>query len=386
MSNNDPQVSVVLPCLNERATVGECVTEALQAFEKAGVRCEVVVCDNGSTDGSATEASEAGACVVSESRRGYGSAYKAGIAATRGKVLLLADADGTYPLDEAPEFAQRAAESGGLVLGSRFGGRILPGSMPFLHRFVGSPATRLLLRVLFGVRCSDPHSGMRAMKREVFDQIEPESRGMEFAIEMVVNASRRTIPIIDLPITYRARSGESKLRALPDGWALLRFLLLHSPTFFYVGPGLSAMAVGMGLLAWLATGDRTVGSATFGVNTLVVGSLLTVVGYQTLAFGVSATVYLTAPAGGGRALRTSIKRLFTLERGLIVGLALLVAGFALLASVGARWIATDLGNLARQDHGIAIVGLTIAVVGLQTVFVSFFLSLVGRDEAPSREP
>lgn len=367
-------VSVVLPCLNERTTVGQCIKETKKAFAAAGLSCEVIVADNGSTDGSAEVASRAGARVVNEPKRGYGSAYLAGINAARGRVLVLADADGTYPLSEAPDFARRAEETEALILGSRFRGQILPGSMPVLHRAIGSPATRLLLAVLFGVRGSDPHSGMRALTRSVFDIVRPVSTGMEFAIEMVVNASRRGVPVIDIPITYSARVGESKLRALPDGWALFRFLILHSPTFLFVVPGGIAIALGAAMLVWLSSADRTIGTVNFGINSLVVGALATIVGYQIVALGACARAYMAArdPA------YSSKSRWFTLERGIVVGLLLVLAGIAVVASVGARWLASDFPELQRSDHGLAIVGLTAAVVGMETIFSSFFLSLLSQ--------
>lgn len=377
-----PQVSVVLPCLNEAGSVGPCVARAAAAFAAAGVAAEVVVCDNGSTDGSAQEAASAGARVVSEPRRGYGSAYLAGIEAARGSVLVLADADATYPLEDAPAMAQRAA-SGALVMGSRFAGTIQPGAMPFLHRTVGSPATRLLLRVLFGIRCGDPHSGMRAMQRRVFDVIRPASLGMEFAIEMVMNAARRGVPVEEIPITYHPRVGDSKLRALPDGWALLRFLLLYSPVFLYVVPGLAALMLGVGLMAWLAPDDRAVGSAVFSLNTLVVGALLTVVGYQIITFGVCARAYLVASTTTASPGRPG-NGWFTLERGLLAGMASLAIGLALVATVGTRWLVSEFGVLDRSDQGLVMVGLTVVVVGVQTVFSSFLLSLITRDPSARR--
>jgi glycosyltransferase involved in cell wall biosynthesis len=365
-----PEVSVVMPCLNEEATVGLCVERAARALSDAGITAEIVVCDNGSTDNSADEAQRAGARVVTESRRGYGSAYMAGINASRGRMLVLADADGTYPLEDAPAFVRRVRDGGGLVMGSRFRGRILPGSMPALHRLVGSPGTRFLIRVLFGVRCSDPHCGMRAMMRETYEKLAPASRGMEFAIEMVVNAPRADVPITEIPITYAARAGESKLRALPDGWKLLRFMLVHSPTFLFLAPGLAATAAGAGGLAWLASGDRTVGNVTFSLNSMLVCALLTVAGYQVVTLGMCARAYLLVQDG------REPGRLFTLERGLVAGLAATLLGLVLVARVGAHWLSSDFGRLSLGEHRLALAGLTATIVGMQTLFSSFLLSLL----------
>jgi glycosyltransferase involved in cell wall biosynthesis len=371
-----PKVSVVFPCLNERESVGACVAEARDAMRKERISCEVIVADNGSSDGSAAAAEAAGARVVTEPRRGYGFAVGTGVDASRGQVVLIADVDGTYPLDEGPAFVRAALAEPDLVLGSRFAGRIMPGAMPTLHRLVGSPATRLLLRMLLGIRSSDPHSGMRAMRREVFDAIRPVTGSWEFTFEMLVNAARRSVRVREIPITYRKRIGTSKLRALPEGWGFFRFMILHSPAFLFIVPGLLAMALGAAFLGWLLQVDRSIGSANFGINSLVVGALATIVGYQLVALGTCARAYMDTrnPAQIPRR-----RPWFTLERGLVAGLLLLVAGVSVVASVGARWLASDFPQLARSDHGLAIVGLTAAVVGMQTIFSSFFLSLFVRD-------
>ncbi len=368
-------VSVVYPCLNERDSIATCVKAALAAFEGTEISCEVVVADNGSTDGSADEATAAGATVVREARRGYGAAVCAGVEASHGEVVLIADADGTYPIEDAPAFARTAHQRDVIVLGSRFAGRIQPGAMPFLHRVVGSPATRLLLRVLLGARSSDPHSGMRAMRRTVFDNVRPAVRGWEFTFAQLVNASRRGVAVEEIPIDYRVRLGTSKLRALPEGWRFFRFLVLHSPIFLFVIPGAVSMALGGAVLAWLAPADRTFFGVNLGVNSLEVGALLAVAGYQVLCLGVCARSYMRQLEHGGD-VRPPLRGRFTLERGIIVGGIVMIAGLALVAVVGARWIGLDFGVLPRGDHGIVIVGLTIALAGTQTIFSSFFLSLL----------
>jgi glycosyltransferase involved in cell wall biosynthesis len=371
-------VSVIYPCLNERDSIATCVKAALAAFEGTGISCEVIVADNGSTDGSADEARAAGAVVVREERKGYGSAVCAGVDSSRGDVILVADADGTYPIEDGPAFVRAAQRRDVIVLGSRFAGRIQRGAMPFLHRVVGSPATRMLLRVLLGVKSTDPHSGMRAMKRAVFDSVRPAVRGWEFTFAQLVNASRRRVTVEEIPIDYRVRSGESKLRALPEGWKFFRFLVLHSPIFLFVIPGALSMALGTAVLVWLAPADRTVAGVNLGVNTLVVGALLAVAGYQLLCLGVCARTYITQLEEGSDAQLPLAGR-FTLERGVVIGAVVMLVGLALVATIGARWIGLDFGVLPRSDHGIVIVGLTIALAGTQTIFSSFFLSLLTTD-------
>jgi hypothetical protein len=365
--------SIVLPCLNERGIIGTCVKEALTAFDAAGISCEVVVADNGSTDGSAQEAEAAGARVISVPRRGYGSAVSAAIDASSGQVILTSDADGTYPLSDGPTFVRAALKSDAIVLGSRFEGEIAQRAMPFMHRVIGSPATRLLLRMLFGVRCSDPHSGMRAMRREVFERVRPQSVGWEFTVEMLVNATRQSVPVHEIPIAFGERTGESKLRALPEGWAFFRFLILHSPTYLFVLPGLIATVAGIAGLAWLGPADRGV----LGINSLVVAVLLTTAGYQLVALGVCARVYVSdaQPGDDGSWARPLLRR-FTLERGIVSGLAVSAAGVALVASIGLRWIASGYGVVSRGEHGLALTGLAVALIGLETIFSSFFLALI----------
>lgn len=361
-------VSVIFPCLNERESIADCVRRARGALDDADLANEVIVVDNGSTDGSAELAAQAGARVLNETRQGYGFAVATGIDGSRGDVVVISDADGTYPLEDAPAFVREARAREAIVLGSRFSGRIMPGAMPTLHRLVGSPATRLLLRVLLGVRCSDPHSGMRAMRRSVFEVVRPVLGGWEFTVEMLVNAMRRKVDIVEIPITFSERAGTSKLRALPEGWSFFRFIVLHSPRFLFIVPGTLAMAAGAVTVALLAFEDRSIGPATFGINTLVLGAMATIVGYQTVALGICARTYTTA---------TQLRpRWFTLERGILIGSLLFLAGVGLMASVGFRWLAADFPQLPRSDHGIAITGLTAGVVGMQTVFSSFFLSLL----------
>ena len=381
MNGGRPDVTVVFPCLNEEASIGRCVRDAHDAFAGAGMTCDVIVADNGSTDRSARLAAEAGARVIDVRKRGYGAAVSSAIDAARSDVILTADGDGTYPIEDGPLLVKAALDGDAIVLGSRFAGRILPGAMPALHRLVGSPATRAVLRVLFGVRSSDPHSGMRAMKRSVFERVRPTSTGWEFTVEMLLNAARRSVPVREIPIEYRPRSGESKLRALPEGWGFLRFLVLHSPTFLFLVPGLAAMSIGIALLVWLVPADRQLGSVELGINSLVVGSLATIVGYQVAALGSSARVYMSARDPESLWRPPFLDRWFTLERGIVIGGVVLLGGLLIVASVAARWLATDFGILPRSDHGRAIVGLTAAVVGMQTIFVSFFLSLLRGDRS-----
>lgn len=372
-----PDVSVVMPCLNEAQSIGGCIEEARSAFARAGMSHEIVVADNGSTDGSREIAERAGARVITEATRGYGAAVSSAVEASAGRTILISDSDGTYPLHQGPEVV-RAARQGSIALGSRFSGRIEPGAMPALHRLVGSPLTRLLLAVLFGVHSSDPHSGFRAMRREVFETVRPRSKGWEFTVEMLVNARRRGIDVAEIPIDYGGRLGASKLRALPDGWAFFKFLVLHSPTFLYLVPAIATMTAGIALLTWLAVDDRRfAGGITLGVNSLVVGALLLIAGHQIAILGLSARVYLRNLEAGARASSAHLPRWFSLERGIACGTVLVAAGLGLVAAIAAQWWSIDFAPLSRTNHGLVVVGATITIVGMQTMFGSFFLTMIG---------
>src|SRR5271163_4224238 len=231
-----PLVSVVIPCLNEAENIEECVTAALQALATMGVHGEVVVADNDSEDDSARLAELAGARVVVEHRRGYGSAYLAGFAASSGRYIVMADADLTYDFDEIPRFVAALEEGAEMVIGDRMD-NIQPGAMPWLHRYVGNPILTGLLNLFFRTGVKDAHCGMRALRREVLERLALRTTGMEFASEMVIRASKEKLKIAEFPIEYHPRGGESKLSSFRDGWRHLRFLLVHSPNHLFIVPG-----------------------------------------------------------------------------------------------------------------------------------------------------
>ena len=229
MSSNEFDISVVLPCLNEAGGITKCIKDIHTAVATTSFSYEVVVCDNGSTDDSAVLAEQAGARVVAESRRGYGSAYLTGIRAARGRYIVLADADGTYDFYKIPVFVKALEAGHDFVVGNRFAGVMEPGAMPWLHRYVGNPILSALLRAWFGVRVRDAHCGMRAIERSAYDKLKLKTTGMEFASEMIIRAGRAGLIIAEVPLNYRKRVGDSKLRTFRDGWRHLRFMLLFAP-------------------------------------------------------------------------------------------------------------------------------------------------------------
>jgi glycosyltransferase involved in cell wall biosynthesis len=371
------EISIVLPCRDEAATVATCVAKALSALDRMGVRGEVVVVDNGSSDGSAEVAACAGARVVHEPALGYGNALKRGIEEARADWILMADADDSYDLADLDGFVAGLRGGADLVMGSRFRGSIRPGAMPWLHRWVGNPVLSALLRFLFGGTVSDAHCGMRAFTRDAAERMDLRGGGMELASEMVVKAMLERMRVAEVPITLHVdgRDRSPHLRTFRDGWRHLRLMLLLSPTHVFVVPGLAIMLLGVVPLATLGEGPRKVGVMSFDVHFLVLGSLLTILGFQILTTGLFAKAYSHAARlyPPDRLLRAFVRH-FTLERGLVLGGALFLAGFVRDAAILAGWLGSGFGGLDAVRP--ALQASTAMIVGLQAIFSSFFFELL----------
>ena len=368
-------MSVILPCLNEVESVAGVVREVEDALRAAGVAGETIVVDNGSTDGSAIAAAEAAARVVVERRRGYGQAYLAGFAEARGRYIVMADADGSYDLAALPAFLDALDAGNDLVMGSRFQGRIAPGAMPFLHRYIGSPVLSGLLNLLYGTGVDDAHCGMRALRRDALPRLHLRMPGMEFASEMIVNAARAGLRIAEVPVDYRPRTGRSKLHTMRDGWRHLRFLLLYSPTHLFLIPGAVLFLVGLVLLVALLPGPLQLFGFSLDIHYMVLGALLTLLGSQIVALGLYAKTVAVAlelqPIDRTLAI---LRRAFSLERGLILGGVMFAAGLGVDASIAITWFARGLGAL--DEVRPALFALAAMLLGVQVAFSSLFLSLI----------
>jgi hypothetical protein len=378
----EPLVSVVIPCLNEAKSIEACVHSALQVLDESGLSGEVVVADNDSEDGSGELAASAGARVVYEARRGYGSAYLAGFAAARGRYIVTADADQTYDFEEIPHFVAQLEEGADMVIGNRMN-NILPGAMPWLHRYIGNPVLSGFLNLLYRSGVHDAHCGMRALRRDSLPRLRLRSTGMEFASEMVVRAVKEELRVSEFDIDYRPRAGESKLSSFRDGWRHLKLLLVNSPTALFMVPGMAMLALGLlGMVLSLS------GLSLFGrewqLHATIAAALLTVVGAQVVALALSARAFAV------NALKERPDRLLTwgrerlrLEHGLIAGSLVLLCGLAIGGVIVATWIGRGFGNLSEER--LLVFAAVLIILGLQTVFSSFFLSILGlaRDESPN---
>jgi glycosyltransferase involved in cell wall biosynthesis len=368
-----PLVSVVIPCLNEEENIERCVRGAIHALASSGLDGEVIVVDNDSDDRSAELAAAAGALVVSERRRGYGSAYLAGFAAAQGTYIVMADADLTYDFGEIPSFVEQLEAGAQLVMGNRMR-NIQPGAMPWLHRYIGNPVLTGLLNLFFRTGVRDAHCGMRALRRDVLDTLDLRTTGMEFASEMVIRAAKKNLAIAEVDIEYHPRGGESKLSSFRDGWRHLRFLLVHSPTYLFIVPGALLAAVGVfasvAVLAHIALLGRS-----WDIHALIGGALLTIIGTQVLALGLCAHAYGTYFMGEKDAWFDAMRARFRLEHGLAVGGVITIAGFVTALVIVIQWI--DHGFRALGLEQLAIVAFELLIVGLQIFFSSFLLSILG---------
>jgi glycosyltransferase involved in cell wall biosynthesis len=373
LPDNEILVSVVIPCLNEQENIERCVRLAREVMEREGISGEVVVADNDSEDRSAELAAAAGARVVHEPRRGYGSAYLAGFAAARGRYIVMADADLTYDFNEIPRFVKELDDGADLVMGDRMD-NIQPGAMPWLHRYVGNPVLSGTLNLFFKTGIRDAHCGMRALRRDKLPVLDLRTTGMEFASEMVIRASKERLDIREFPIEYHPRGGESKLSSFRDGWRHLRFLLVHSPTHLFIVPGL-VMAVLGAVIALTVVANISIFGRTWNLHAEIGGALFMIVGTQVLALGLCAHAYGTYFMGEKDAWFDRMRARFRLEDGLLLGGALTLVGFVIAAVILIVWINRGFGALS--DEKLAVLAASLMIVGIQVFFSSFLLSILG---------
>ena len=373
------EVSVVIPCLNEANSLAFCVDKAIGAFRKAGLAGEVVVADNGSSDGSIEIAEEHGARVVRVEEKGYGAALRAGIAAARGPFIIMGDADDSYDFTDVPRFVEKLREGNEMVTGNRFAGGIKPGAMPPLHKYFGNPGLTWLLNLLFHAKIGDSYCGMRGFTKELYKRLDVRSSGMEFALEMIIKTAQIGARMAEIPIILwpDKRGRAPHLRSFHDGWRSLRFMLLYAPNWLFVLPGAALMVFGLVAVFWLLPGPRSITPrVTLDLHSMIFGVIFTLLGAQILSIGAFAKVFSYAERfdRGTVSLKRELKRV-TLESGLLLGGGLFLAGFAGCAWITWKWAASGFGEL-HQVRQVLFWAMWL-FLGVQIIFSSFFLSMLG---------
>ena len=373
-------LSIVMPCLNEAETLETCISKAKGFLQKSGMRGEIIIADNGSTDGSLRLAEKAKVSIVHVAQKGYGSALLGGIEAARGEFVIMGDADDSYDFSDLSRFVEALEAGYDLVMGNRFKGGIKPGAMPLLHRYLGNPVLSWLARLFFKSDIGDFHCGLRGLRRDAILALNLQTTGMEFASEMIVKATLRGLKIKEVPtILYPdGRTRPPHLRTWSDGWRHLRFLLLYSPRWLFFYPGLALTVLGILISAFLLPGPRRVGNVTLDINTLMYASLLTIVGVQAVLFSLFTTVF---GVNAGLLPRDPLTEQFVqrigLEKGILLSLGMILLGFA--SSIGALvyWSQNLFGEIDPTfSMRLVIPGAVLFTLGFQALFASFFLSIL----------
>ena len=377
------EVSIVMPCLNEAETLARCIGHAQKAVEKGGYSAEIIVADNGSTDGSQRIARDLGATVVEVPRRGYGSALIGGIDAAQGRLVVMGDADDSYDFEAIAPLIDKLREGYDVVIGNRFMGGIEPGAMPWSHRWVGNPALTFISRIFFNAPVGDTHCGLRALTKDAYERMRLRATGMEFASEMVIKASLKGMRITEVAVKLRpdGRSRPPHLRTWRDGWRHLRFMLLFSPRWLFLYPGIALFALGAILSALLIGGPLHVAGVRLDIHTLLVAGFLSLIGYQLVLFAVFTKIF--AIRMGFHPPHPLLLRIFkfvNLEVGVLAGALMVLAGIVALVVAVVSWQAVGFGNLDPSlTMREVIPAVVLLALGTQTIFASFFISILSID-------
>ncbi len=372
------ELTIVMPCLDEAETLATCVRKARAFLERAGIAGEVVVADNGSRDGSQAIARAEGARVVDVVEKGYGSALRGGIEAAQGRFVIMGDADDSYDFASLDGFVARLRAGDDLVMGNRFKGGIRPGAMPPLHRYLGNPVLTAIGRLFFRSPAGDFHCGLRGFSRDAFARMQLQTTGMEFASEMVVAATLKGMRVSEVPIVLHkdGRSRPPHLRSWRDGWRHLRFMLLYSPDWLFLYPGLALFLAGLALGVRLAAGPWPVGGAVLDIHTLLVSGFFVILGYEIVLFSIFTKLFAVREGFLPDDRLARAAGAVGLERGVLLGLAATLAGGALLVDAVLGWQSVRFGGLdPRVTMRQVIPAIVVMVLGLQTVFSSFLFSL-----------
>jgi glycosyltransferase involved in cell wall biosynthesis len=377
------EVTIVMPCLNEAETLAKCIRHAQNAVSKDGLSAEIIVADNGSTDGSQQIARDLGVRVVDVSRKGYGSTLIGGIDAAQGQLVVMGDADDSYDFEAIGPLIARLRDGYDLVVGNRFTGGIQPGAMPWSHRWIGNPVLTFISRVFFHAPVGDTHCGLRAFRKDAYEKMRLRATGMEFASEMVIKASLKGMRISEVPVVLRpdGRSRPPHLRTWRDGWRHLRFMLLFSPRWLFLYPGIALFALGATLSALLIGGPLQVAGVRLDIHTLLVAGVLSLIGYQLVLFAVFTKVFaIRMGFHPPHPVLAGLFRYITLEVGLLAGTLMVLAGIIGLVLAVVSWRSVGFGNLDPSlTMREVIPAVLLLAIGTQTVFASFFISILSID-------
>ena len=387
------QLTILMPCLNEAETIARCVESARVGLQRAGVPGEILIADNGSTDGSQAIAEKLGARVISIAKKGYGNALRGGIAAAHGEWIIMGDADDSYDFGESDRFVKKFQEGYELVMGCRLpvgGGTILPGAMPWKNRWIGNPVLSFIGRLFFQCPAHDFHSGLRGFTKSGFEKMDLKTTGMELASEMVIKATLKNLKMAEVPVTLRpdGRSRPPHLKPWRDGWRHLRFMLLYSPRWLFLVPGLLLSTAGLFFSAALAVQDIKIGGLHLDVGTLMMACMAAVIGFQLVAFAFFTKVFAIAegllpedPKLAG------VFKVFTLEKGIVAGILISLAGLVCLGHAVWLWRQTGYGNLDYAENLRRLIpAATLLILGIQTIFSSFFMSVLGLKTVTRKPP
>jgi len=370
------EVSVVMPCLDEEKTVGICVEKAIKVFKENNIDGEVIVADNGSTDNSVEVAKKAGARVVFEKRKGYGSAYLKGLNEAKGEYIIIADSDNTYDFLEIPKFLKLLMNDHyDFVSGTRLKGKILPNAMPGLHKYIGNPVLTKILNIFFHSNFSDIHCGLKAFTKESLKKMDLKCIGMEFASEISIKALKNKLKMGGVPITLHPSIGRKpKIHSFRDGWRALRLIFLFAPNWLFMIPGAIFLVIGLLLIFAILNGPLVIGSMRFDIHPMIFGAFLSIIGLQTIIFGIQSKIY-SRSIGLENESKTLkfIDKYFTLEKGTVIGFAIFFIGMIILSYIFNTWLTVGF----VQQIKLMLIGMTLTAIGIQIIFSSWFLSMIG---------
>tara|TARA_Y100000310_G_C20619502_1_gene782491 strand:- start:369 stop:1502 length:1134 start_codon:yes stop_codon:yes gene_type:complete len=373
MSKN-VELSVILPCRNEQSALRSCIKQIKSVIKENKLSAEIIVSDS-STDKSPQIAKSERVTLVKHDQVGYGRAYLEAFPHARGKYIFMADPDGSYDFNEIPRFLLALKSGFDFVIGNRFSNKIKKGVMPWHHKYIGNPILSGTLKLFFGRSVNDAHCGMRAISSSALQKLQLNTTGMEFASEMVMKSLKQKLKIKELPISLHERKGESKLRSFRDGWRHLRFMLLHSPLFLFLIPGLISLLIGIEMFAWLYFSSPKIGGIQFFFHPMFLASALIIIGYQLIIFAAFSKTYLTTQLGEENKLLEKLYKHITIEKAGTLGLLITLIGAIIYLSIFVSWINSDFSSLNQVKN--SIIALTLLVIGVQTIFSSFMLSILG---------